>query len=53
MVVLSTLMLPSDVTLIPLFILFKDLGWVNTLKPLIVPSLFGNAFYIFLLRQSS
>jgi multiple sugar transport system permease protein len=49
--VLSTLMLPSQVTLIPLFILFKDLGWVNTLRPLIVPTIFGNAFYIFLLRQ--
>lgn len=51
LVVLSTMMLPGQVTLIPLFILFKNLGWVNTLKPLIVPTMFGNAFYIFLLRQ--
>lgn len=50
-VVLSTMMLPGQVTLIPLFILFKDLGWINTLKPLIVPTIFGSAFYIFLLRQ--
>ncbi|HVC31991.1 MAG TPA: carbohydrate ABC transporter permease [Chloroflexota bacterium] len=50
-VVLSTMMLPSQVTLIPLFILFKELGWINTLKPLIVPTIFGGAFYIFLLRQ--
>ncbi len=51
LVVLSTMMLPGQVTLIPLFILFKDLGWINTLKPLIVPTIFGSAFYIFLLRQ--
>lgn len=50
-VVLSTMMLPNQVTLIPLFIVFKDLAWVNTLKPLIVPTIFGNPFYIFLLRQ--
>jgi multiple sugar transport system permease protein len=39
------------VTLIPLFDLFTRLGWVNTYLPLIVPTFFGNAFYIFLLRQ--
>lgn len=50
-VVLSTMMLPNQVTLIPLFILFKYVGWINTLKPLIVPTIFGSAFYIFLLRQ--
>ena len=48
---LATMMLPSQVTLIPQFILFQKLGWLNTLKPLIVPSFFGSAFYIFLLRQ--
>jgi multiple sugar transport system permease protein len=50
-VVLATLMLPGQVTLIPLFVLFKNLGWVNTLYPLIVPALFGTPLYIFLLRQ--
>ena len=51
MLVLSTLMLPSHVTVIPQYILFRELGWLNTLLPLIVPAYFGNAFYIFLLRQ--
>ncbi|MHB0876303.1 MAG: carbohydrate ABC transporter permease [Anaerolineae bacterium] len=50
-VLLSTMMLPSQVTMIPIFIMFHRLQWVNTLKPLIVPSFFGSAFYIFLLRQ--
>lgn len=49
--VLSTLMLPGHVTLIPRYVLFSKLGWVNTLRPLIVPSYFGDAFNIFLLRQ--
>lgn len=48
---LATLMLPFAVTLIPLFIVFKTLGWVNSFRPLIVPAYFGSAFYIFLLRQ--
>ena len=50
-VLLATMMLPSQVTLIPQFILFKNLGWLDTLLPLIVPAWFGQAFYIFLLRQ--
>jgi multiple sugar transport system permease protein len=49
--VLATMMLPYQVTMIPTFIIFRLLGWVDTLKPLIVPSFFGNAFFIFLLRQ--
>jgi multiple sugar transport system permease protein len=49
--VLSTLMLPYQVTMIPLYVIFNQMGWVNTLYPLIVPNFFGNAFYIFLLRQ--
>lgn len=49
--VLSTLMLPYPVTMIPLFIVFHNIGWVDTFLPLIVPAYFGNAFYIFLLRQ--
>ena len=52
MLTLATLMLPSQVTLIPQFILFHDLGWVNTLLPLWVPAWFGGGgFSIFLLRQ--
>jgi multiple sugar transport system permease protein len=39
------------VTLIPQFILFRTLGWLDTLLPLIVPTFFGTPFYIFLLRQ--
>jgi multiple sugar transport system permease protein len=50
-VVLASLMLPYQVTMIPLFILFSKIGWTNTFLPLTVPSFFGNAFYIFLLRQ--
>ncbi len=50
-VLLSTMMLPYAVTMVPLFMLFSRLGWVNTFKPLIVPAYFGNVFYIFLLRQ--
>jgi ABC-type glycerol-3-phosphate transport system permease component len=50
-VVLSTMMLPQQVTMVPLFILFSKLGWVNTYAPLIVPQFFGNAFFIFLMRQ--
>lgn len=49
--VLATMMLPFQVTMIPLFVLFTNLGWIGTFLPLIVPSFFGNAFYIFLLRQ--
>ncbi|ACZ43411.1 binding-protein-dependent transport systems inner membrane component [Thermobaculum terrenum ATCC BAA-798] len=51
MVLLSTLMLPGAVTIVPTFIVFQKLGWINTFKPLIVPAFFGNAFFIFLLRQ--
>ena len=50
--VLSSLMLPSEVTIIPKFLIFKQLGWLDTLTPLIVPDFFGGgAFNIFLLRQ--
>ena len=48
---ISTMMLPGQVTLIPQFILFKTLGWLDTFLPLIVPPFFGSAFYIFLVRQ--
>ncbi|XOQ49473.1 MAG: L-arabinose transport system permease protein AraQ [Eubacteriales bacterium] len=49
---LCTMMLPWDVTAIPLYMEFKIFGWINTLKPLIVPAFFGSAYYIFLLHQS-
>ena len=48
---LSTLMLPSIVTLIPQFLVYHRLHWVNTFYPLIVPAFFGSPLYIFLLRQ--
>lgn len=51
MLLLSTLMIPGQVTLLPQFVLFQWLGWVGTYLPLIVPSFFGNAFFIFLMRQ--
>ncbi len=50
--VLATMMLPAQVTMIPVFVLYKQFGWLNTFKPLIVPAFFGGgAFNIFLLRQ--
>jgi multiple sugar transport system permease protein len=49
--VLSTLMLPYQVTMVPLYVIFNKISWVNTLNPLIIPHFFGNAFFIFLLRQ--
>jgi multiple sugar transport system permease protein len=49
--VLATLMVPAQVTMIPVFLIYKNIGWYNTLKPLWIPSLFGSAFYIFILRQ--
>jgi multiple sugar transport system permease protein len=51
-VCLATLMLPSQVTMIPLFLIFSKLGWIDTHLPLWVPAWFGgNAFSIFLFRQ--
>jgi len=50
-IMLSTMMLPSQVTIIPQYILFAKLRWLNSFKPLIVPSFFGSAYLIFLLRQ--
>jgi multiple sugar transport system permease protein len=50
-VMLATLMLPGQVLFIPQYILFRELHWLNSLKPLVVPTFFGNAFYIFLVRQ--
>jgi multiple sugar transport system permease protein len=49
--VLSTMMVPGFVTMIPQYVLFSKIGWVGTYLPLIVPAFFGNAFNIFLMRQ--
>ncbi|MBC7321124.1 carbohydrate ABC transporter permease [bacterium] len=52
LILLSTMMIPSQVTMIPVFVMFKKMGWVGTFKPLIVPAFFGGgAFSIFLMRQ--
>jgi len=50
-ILLGTMMIPYPVLLIPTFILFRAIGWIDTLLPLTVPAFFGNAFFIFLLRQ--
>jgi ABC-type glycerol-3-phosphate transport system permease component len=52
LLLLSTMMIPGQVTMIPVYIMFKELHWINTYLPLIVPAWFGGgAFSIFLLRQ--
>ncbi len=51
LLLLSTIMLPPQVTLIPQFVLFSKFGWYDTLWPLLVPSFFANAWNVFLLRQ--
>lgn len=50
-IVLATMMLPYQVTMIPVYVVFRNLNWINTFKPLTVPAFFGSAFFIFLLRQ--
>lgn len=51
LLVLSTMLLPGEVQLIPRFLMFKNLGMLDTLFPLFVTKFFGNSFYIFLFRQ--
>ena len=52
MIFLSVLMLPAIVTMIPVFVMFTHLGWVNTLKPLVIPPMLGGGpFNVFLFRQ--
>ena len=51
LLVLGTYMLPFQVTVVPLYIIFVRLHWIGSFKPLIIPSFFGDAFSIFLLRQ--
>jgi multiple sugar transport system permease protein len=51
-VVLATMMIPAEATLIPQYLIFAEIGWVNTYLPLTVPAFFAEgAFYVFLLRQ--
>ena len=51
MIVIATIILPPSVTLIPTYAFFFRLGWVGTWLPIIIPTLFGNGYNIFLLRQ--
>ncbi|MFC4404883.1 carbohydrate ABC transporter permease [Gracilibacillus xinjiangensis] len=50
-IMIMTLMLPYEVVMIPQYIIFAELGWLNSLKPLVVPAYFGHPFFIFLLVQ--
>jgi multiple sugar transport system permease protein len=50
-VCISAMMIPFQVRMIPLYLIFKELKWLNSYKPLIVPTFLGGAYYIFLLRQ--
>jgi multiple sugar transport system permease protein len=51
MLLLATMMIPGQVTLIPMFIWFKNFGWIDTHYPLIIPAILSNAYGVFLLRQ--
>ena len=51
-ILLGTMMIPYATTVIPTFVIFRWLGWINTHAPLIVPNFFGSAYFIFLLRQA-
>jgi ABC-type glycerol-3-phosphate transport system permease component len=48
---MATMMIPWQVTMVPLFITYKNLGWINSYLPLVIPGMFGHAYFIFLLRQ--
>lgn len=48
---LATMMIPFQVTMVPLFIVFRTLGWLNSYRPLVIPAFFGVPYHIFLLRQ--
>jgi multiple sugar transport system permease protein len=50
-IMMVTLMLPHDVLMVPQYIIFSKLGWLNSIKPLAVPAYFGHPFFIFLLVQ--
>lgn len=48
---LMTMMIPGQVTMVPVFIIFRRLGWVNSYRPMVVPAYFASAYTIFMLRQ--
>jgi multiple sugar transport system permease protein len=50
-IMIATMMLPAQVTMIPLFLLFRSFGWVDTILPLVIPAFFGTPFFIFMFRQ--
>jgi len=50
-ITLATMMIPFPVVMVPVYLLYRELGWIGTFKPLWVTSWFGSAFFIFLLRQ--
>lgn len=50
-VLIVTMLLPTVVTLVPTYVIFRDLGWVNTYLPLVVPAFLGTPYYVFLFRQ--
>lgn len=50
-VMIATMMLPAQVTMIPMFIMFRSFGWIDTIWPLVVPLFFGTPFFIFMFRQ--
>lgn len=50
-IMMVTLMLPHDVLMVPQYIIFSKLGWLNSIKPLAIPAYFGHPFFIFLLVQ--
>ncbi len=50
-IMLATMMIPPQVTMVPSFLIFKSVGWYDTLLPLWAPAIFGTPFFIFLLRQ--
>jgi multiple sugar transport system permease protein len=48
---MMTMMLPADVVIVPQYIMYAKLGWLNTIKPIVVPAYFGTPFFIFLIMQ--
>jgi multiple sugar transport system permease protein len=50
-ILICTMILPGAVVMVPTFVIFRKLGWIGTIKPLVVPAFLGNAFNIFLVRQ--
>ncbi len=51
MIMISTMMLPAQVTMIPVFVFFREIGWIDTFLPLIVPAWLASPFFVFMFRQ--